>query len=89
MVSRRYFLHYRVIREAITVTVTSGTASVFQLPDFERAVLGPRFRRNTMPVSAAWMENRMNVWRGVRGEREHSSGASSQGRAREFARRVA
>jgi len=29
MVSRRYFLHYRVIREAVTVTVTIGTAVFF------------------------------------------------------------
>jgi hypothetical protein len=29
MVSRRYFLHYRVIREAVTVMVTIGTAVLF------------------------------------------------------------
>jgi hypothetical protein len=29
IVSRRYFLHYRVIREAVTVTVTIGTAVLF------------------------------------------------------------
>jgi hypothetical protein len=29
MVSRRYFLHYRAIREAVTVMVTVGTAALF------------------------------------------------------------